>query len=84
MPAREECRMNPFEMVVVIVLITCVAGIINNHIKARSSGDRVSNLDQRLARLETLEQRVQALESIVTDEGFELKQRLNRLGGDRN
>lgn len=75
--------MNPFEMVVVIVLISCAAGVVNNHIKARNSGDRVSNLDQRLARLEALEKRVQALEAIVTDESFDLKQRFNRLGGDR-
>jgi len=71
--------MNPFEMVVIIVLITVGAGVVNNYIKSRNSGARVSEIDGRLAKLEDLEHRVQALEAIVTDEGFDLKQRLNRL-----
>jgi len=71
--------MDPFEMVLGIVLITSIAGVINNHLKTKRSGSQIDDLDERLQRLEDLEQRVRALESIVTDANFDLRRKLDEL-----
>jgi hypothetical protein len=71
--------MDPFEMVLGIVLITSIAGVINNHLKTKNSGSRIDDLDERLNRIEDLEQRVRALESIVTDGNFDLRRKLDEL-----
>jgi hypothetical protein len=71
--------MDPFEMVLGIVLITSIAGVINNHLKAKRSGTRIHDLDERLNKLEVLEQRVQALEAIVTDRSFDLRSKIDEL-----
>ncbi len=75
--------MQVFETVVLIVAISCAAGIINNYLKQKSGGrqtrDLEARLEQRLARLETLEKRVQVLEKIVTDRNYDLKRQLNDL-----
>jgi hypothetical protein len=71
--------MDPFEMVLGIVLITSIAGVINNHLQAKRSGTRIHDLDERLNKLEVLEQRVQALEAIVTDRSFDLRSKIDEL-----
>lgn len=73
--------MNTFEMVVLIVLISVVAGVVNNYIKSRvdSAGAASEELAEKLARLELLEERVQTLERIVTNRDFELKEKFRNL-----
>ncbi len=75
--------MHVFEMVVWIVAISCIAGIVNTYMKQKSGGrqtrDLEARLEQRLARIETLEKRVQVLEKIVTDSNYDLKRELNQL-----
>ena len=73
--------MNVFEMVVSIVVIGCIAGVLNNLIKqrhARRPNER-DDMDQRLDALEKLEERVRVLEAVVTDESYELRKQLNDL-----
>jgi len=74
--------MNTFEMVVLIVLISVVAGVVNNYIKTRVDAAGAAaggELDERIGRLELLEERVKILEKIVTDRDFELKEKFRNL-----
>ncbi len=71
--------MEVFTMVVLIVLISCGAGVLNNYLKNRRLA--LSRLpDQDLAaELETLRQRIAVLEEIVTEPGYHLNQELKQL-----
>jgi len=71
--------MEVFTMVVLIVLISCGAGVLNNYLKNRRLA--LSRLpDQDLAaELETLRQRIAVLEEIVTEPGYHLNQELRQL-----
>ncbi len=73
--------MNTFEMVVLIVLISVVAGVVNNYIKTRidAGGAVRGELAERLAKLDLLEDRVKTLEKIVTNRDFELKEKFRNL-----
>ncbi len=65
--------------VVLIVLIGCGTGVITSYLKSKKKGvnrrvlERIERLEQ-LMRDESLEERVRALEAIVTDD----KRRLDR------
>ena len=71
--------MEVFTMVVLNVLISCGAGVLNNYLKNRRLA--LSRLpDQDLAaELETLRQRIAVLEEIVTEPGYHLNQELKQL-----
>lgn len=71
--------MNPFEMVVVIVLISIGAGVINNYIKHRSQSVTSDDSGDWQKRLELMEERLRVLEKIVTDQDYELKQKFRKL-----
>ncbi|MCJ7557256.1 MAG: hypothetical protein MUP90_10135 [Gammaproteobacteria bacterium] len=73
--------MNTFEMVVLIVLISVLAGVVNNYIKNRGSmsGQGGDEFETRLAQLDSLEERVRTLEKIVTDRNFELREKFRDL-----
>jgi peptidoglycan hydrolase CwlO-like protein len=68
--------MGVFEMVVAIVAITAVASLIRTAVKSRSAGGLSAHQEARLAKLE---ERVQALESVVGDSSYELKQKFHEL-----
>ena len=73
--------MNTFEMVVLIVLISVVAGVVNNYIKNRGGmpDQSADEFEARLAQLHSLEERVRTLEKIVTDRNFELREKFRDL-----
>ena len=73
--------MNPYEMVIFIVFLSLAAGVANNYIKRRSDAGSPANeeLNQRLAKLDSLDERVRTLEKIVTDRDFELKEKFRNL-----
>jgi len=74
--------MDVYTMVVVIVVITMTAGVINHYIKARTKMTDPGELDdlhQRLDRLEKLEGRVRTLEKIVTDKKTKLADEIDSL-----
>ena len=70
--------MNPFEMVVIIVFLSIIAGMFSNWLKHRNTGRSPAD-EERIARLE---ERVRVLERIVTDSGYELRQRFRDLERD--
>jgi hypothetical protein len=77
--------MNPFEFVLIILLMSFGYSLLATWMKHRSA--RRQNADSEaetnaelLGRLAQLEERVRVLERIVTDERFDLKQQFRELG----
>ena len=68
-----------FEMVVLIVLISCGAGVINNYLRTKRQAAKAAPTEDTLAELDQLRERIEVLEKIVTDEKYHLNQELNRL-----
>jgi hypothetical protein len=71
--------MGVFEMVVVIVALSVTAGLINTWIKSRSGAGPAGMTAEQQQRLARLEERVKALESVVGDASYELKQKFKDL-----
>ncbi|WP_370307447.1 hypothetical protein [Sinimarinibacterium flocculans] len=69
--------MDVFTMVVLIVLIVSVGTAAQKYIKTRGQSERRSSAQD--ARIAKLEERVRALETVVTDHGFDLKRELREL-----
>lgn len=63
-------------MVVAIVAITAIAGLIRANLKYRAHSTPSSNQNERLGKLE---QRVGALEEVVGDKSYELKEKIREL-----
>ncbi len=72
---------NPFYMVVWIVAIVMIASVIEKYLKlkAKSNDNNASLNEETAARIEELEERVQVLERIVTENKFDLKKQINDL-----
>ena len=70
--------MGPFDMVAFIVLVAVIGGVIRSIVKSRSGGGATLTAEQS-ARLAKLEERVRALEAVVGDSSYELKQKLREL-----
>ena len=74
--------MDVFEMVVLVVFISVTAGLLRTWIKSRPTGGvggpagMTPDQESRLARLE---ERIKALESVVSDGSYELKQKFKDL-----
>ena len=74
--------MDIFTMVVVIVVVTMTAGVINHWLKSRHTKVNPAEMDEinhRLGRLEKLEKRVTVLEKIVTDKKTKLADEIDNL-----
>ena len=74
---------NPFSMVVLIVLISVGAGVINNYFKLRASRSSDAAAEDDIARMQSdidrLAERVRVLEKIVTDKDKVLADEISRL-----
>lgn len=75
--------MDPFQMVVIIVLISVGAGTINNYLKMKhnraadmASDAAFERMSDEVARLK---ERVRVLEKIVTDGDQRLREEISRL-----
>lgn len=75
--------MGVFEMVVIIVLISVGAGVVNNYLKMRADhrSDEDANLEVRkvLGEVAQLKDRVRVLEKIVTDQERQLSEEIRKL-----
>lgn len=76
--------MSVLEMVVLIVVVGCIAGVINNYIKATRDrgGEDLDDIFDRLEQLDDLENRVRVLEAVVTEENYDLKKQFKSLESD--
>ncbi len=69
--------------IVFVVLIACVTGVVSHYISEnakskRKAGDS-TGLDETLAQLDAIEERVRVLERIVTENKFDLKREIDKL-----
>ena len=73
-----------FDMVVIIVVVSLISGVVTQYLKTKPTKPNTEMLN-RIEALEAkvgnddLETRVQALESIVTDNQYKLKQEFSNL-----
>ena len=71
--------MDVFTMIVIIVAISCGAGVYNNYLKTRKHEAKSAPSEDVIAELDALRARVEVLEKIVTDEKYQLHRELNNL-----
>jgi len=68
-----------FTMVVIIVAVSCGAGVANNYLKNRRLERQGGRGEEFRSELEALRERVRVLEEIVTDERYHLNNEIRRL-----
>ncbi len=72
--------MHVFEMVLGIVIVTAIAKIISNFMQYKTmNNESMSGMDERLHKLEDLEERIKTLETIITDQNYDLDQKIKSL-----
>ncbi len=72
--------MNNLFFVVCIVAIGCATAVILNYLEAKkAAGSKHADIDETLAQMDALEERVRVLERIVTENKIDLKQEIDRL-----
>lgn len=68
--------------IVFIVMIACFTGVVMHYIthkyKKKEPEESIA-LDETLAQLEAIEERVRVLERIITENKFDLKREIDRL-----
>lgn len=72
--------MHVFEMVLYIVVAYFIYKTItdlSSHKAKQASA--MSNLDERVTKIEELEERIKVLEKIVTDKNYDLEDQINKL-----
>ncbi|MDJ0758652.1 MAG: hypothetical protein QNJ19_04595 [Woeseiaceae bacterium] len=72
--------MNVFHMVIWIVAIVSVASVLEKYLKQRAREKNNNDVsDDTLQRMEAMEERIQVLERIVTENKFDLRKEINDL-----
>ncbi len=72
--------MSVFTFVFLVVTVSLCAGIVKTWLEQRKGRDQTTeDIDQALARLGTLEERIEVLERIVTDKRVDLRQQIDEL-----
>jgi hypothetical protein len=72
--------MDVFKMVAIIAVVAIIAGVIKAFIERKNVPEvDLSEIEGRLDKLESLQQRIQTLEAIVTDKGYDLKHKIDSL-----
>ncbi len=69
--------MHIFEMIAIITVVSIVAGVFKSYIDKKQVD--TSDIEERINKLEALEERVKVLEAIVTDKGYDLKTEIDNL-----
>ena len=70
--------MDVFKMVVIIVAISCGAGMYSNYLKSKKHAHS-ENADELYAEIDRLRERVEVLEKIVTDDKYKLHKEIAEL-----
>ena len=74
--------MNVFHFVIWIVAIVSIASVLEKYMKlrARKKDDQTDSMsEETAARIDDLEERIQVLERIVTENKFDLRKQINDL-----
>ncbi len=69
--------MNVFTFVVVLVTVVMCARLVQVYLENRGRSD--DELDETIAKIDALEERVQVLERIITENRFDLRQKIDNL-----
>lgn len=78
--------MGPFEFVITLVVIYVVADLLRKVVKEKANvGGRYKQqeLEQLLASVAGLEQRMRVVEEIVSSKSFDLRQQIDELQGEQ-
>ena len=72
---------NVFEAGIIIAVVAIITSVIREYIAKNRTIEKIdlSGIENRLDKLESLQQRIQTLEAIVTDKGYDLRQEINNL-----
>ncbi|HEX2138753.1 MAG TPA: hypothetical protein VHG33_03465 [Woeseiaceae bacterium] len=74
--------MNVFSFVIALVTVVLCARLIQVYIETRNNRSRAAedmDVEQTVAKIEALEDRVRVLERIITENRFDLKQEIDGL-----
>lgn len=72
--------MSVFGMITSIVVAALIASLIKEWIKKNKTPPvDLSHIEARLDKLESLQKRIEVLEAIVTDKGYDLKKEIDSL-----
>ena len=72
--------MHVFEMILAIVIIGSLAKVLNNFMKYKTANSESLNvMDERIQKVEELEERIKILETIITDQNYDLDQKIKSL-----
>ena len=71
--------MDVFTFVIIVVLIGCGSGVINNYMKNQRNRSKVTIDEDAQQELVELRERIEILEKIVTDEKYQLQRDLDHL-----
>ena len=72
--------MHVFEMVLYIVVAYFIYKTITDLSRHKAKqASAMSNLDERVTKIEELEERIKVLEKIVTDKNYDLQDQINKL-----
>ena len=73
--------MDVFTFVIIVVIIACGSGVVNNYMKNQRERNLMSGEEDEVVyqELAVLRERIEVLEKIVTDEKYQLERDLNRL-----
>jgi hypothetical protein len=71
--------MDVFTFVIIVVLIGCGSGVINNYMKNQRNRSKVTIDEDAQQELVELRGRIEILEKIVTDEKYQLQRDLDHL-----
>lgn len=71
---------NVFTFVLLLVAIVCCAKIIRSYLERRQErGSSAEEIEETLARIDALEERIRVLERIVTENRYDLRSQIDSL-----
>lgn len=72
--------MNVFTFVIILVTVVLCARLIQVYFEHKKTDSRsVDELEQTIAKMDRLEERIQVLERIITENRFDLKKQIDNL-----
>lgn len=71
--------MDVFTFVIIVVLIGCGSGVINNYMRNQRNKNKLTVDEDAQQELAELRERIEILEKIVTDEKYQLQRDLDHL-----
>ena len=71
--------MDVFTFIILVVLIGCGSGVVNNYMRNQRNRTKVTIDEDAQQELAELRERIEILEKIVTDEKYQLQRDLDHL-----